>query len=99
MTLRSKAILAAFTGTQVLDGALTFAGVTMGLASEANPIIAGLAGHVGLVTALFVVKTVACLFGVALAATGRSMLLAFLTLFYWGVAILPWLLILRVVSF
>ena len=99
MTRQTKVMFAAFIGTQILDGVLTFAGVSLGLAGEANPLIAWIAAHVGLASALFLTKCAAGTFGAVLALNGRDLMLAFLTLFYWGLAIAPWLLILGFVRF
>jgi hypothetical protein len=76
---------------QCLDGIFTYLGVTIwGLSIEANPIISAAMGVVGLATGLAGAKLVAVAFGIVLHLRRVHMLVAFLTLVYVAVAILPW---------
>ena len=93
--LGHQLIFAAFLLTQVLDGILTYAGVSMfGIAAEGNPILAYFMSSYGEALALFGAKVVAALCGVALYMLAVDRLLAVLTLVYVGAAIIPWTLVL-----
>ncbi len=88
-------MLTAFLTAQVLDGLLTYFGVrSMGPAAEGNPLIAWLMGHVGEGPALAGTKLLAGSFGIALHLSSVHRIIAVLTVFYFGVAILPWVKIL-----
>jgi uncharacterized membrane protein len=80
---------------QAADGALTYVGVRhLGLAVEANPLIAWLITSFGEAGALAVAKLVAGGFGIALHLSSVHKVVAGLTLFYVFVAVLPWIAIL-----
>jgi hypothetical protein len=80
---------------QAADGALTFVGVRhLGLAVEANPLIAWLIASFGEAGALTGAKLVAGGFGIALHLSAVHKVVAGLTLFYVVVAVLPWIAIL-----
>jgi hypothetical protein len=96
MTRRVQIILAVFIATQVLDASLTYAGVTRGLASEANPLIAGLAQYIGLFTSLFAVKLLAVVGAFILAFLNRTRLLVLAVVLYWVAAVLPWMFVLGI---
>ena len=93
--LGHQLIFAAFLLTQILDGVLTYAGVSMfGIAAEGNPILAYFMSSYGEALALFGAKVIAALCGVALYMLAVDRLLAVLTLVYVGAAIIPWTLVL-----
>ena len=93
--LGHELIFAAFLLTQILDGVLTYVGVSIfGVAAEGNPILAWLMTSYGEVMALTGAKLVAALCGVALYMLAVDRLLAVLTLVYIGAALVPWTLVL-----
>ena len=93
--LGHQLVFAAFLLTQVLDGILTYMGVSIfGIAAEGNPILAWLMTSYGHEVALFGAKVVAAMCGVALYALAVDRLLAALTLVYIGAALVPWTLVL-----
>ena len=80
-----------FVIVQCLDGVFTYLGVSIwGPSIEANPIISAAMGVVGLATGLAGAKLVAVGFGIVLHLRRVHTLVAFLTLVYVAVAILPW---------
>ena len=88
-------VFAAFLLTQILDGILTYVGVSIfGVAAEGNPILAYLMSSYGEAIALAGAKLIAALCGVALYVLAVDRLLAALTLVYVGAAIIPWTLVL-----
>ena len=88
-------VFAAFLLTQILDGVLTYAGVSaFGVAAEGNPILAYLMTSYGELIALAGAKIVAACCGVALYILAVDRLLAILTLVYIGAALIPWTLVL-----
>jgi hypothetical protein len=93
--LGHQLVFAAFLLTQILDGILTYVGVSIfGIAAEGNPILAYLMTSYGEAFALAGAKLVAALCGVALYLLAVDRLLAALTLVYVGAAIIPWTLVL-----
>ena len=87
--------LVLFLLAQCLDGVLTYVGVvTFGIGVEANPLIATLMGYLGAATALLTAKTIAAGLGIALHVRGVHGAVAMLTVFYFVVAIVPWVAIL-----
>lgn len=93
--LGHQLVFAAFLIAQVLDGVLTYVGVSVfGVAAEGNPILAWLMTTYGEAFALAGAKIVAALCGVALYILAVDRLLAALTLVYVGAAIIPWTLVL-----
>ncbi|HEX6322165.1 MAG TPA: DUF5658 family protein [Vicinamibacterales bacterium] len=93
--LGHQLVFAAFLLTQILDGLLTYIGVSaFGIAAEGNPILAYLMSSYGEALALAGAKIVAALCGVALYALAVDRLLAGLTLVYIGAAVIPWTLVL-----
>lgn len=93
--LGHQLVFAAFILTQILDGILTYIGVSVfGLAAEGNPVLAWMMASYGEVIALAGAKIVAALCGVALYMLAVDRLLAALTLVYVGAAIVPWTLVL-----
>lgn len=93
--LGHQLVFAAFLLTQVLDGVLTYVGVSIfGIAAEGNPILAWLMTSYGEAIALTGAKVVAALCGIALYLLAVDRLLAILTLVYIGAALVPWTLVL-----
>lgn len=93
--LGHQLVFAAFLLTQILDGILTYMGVSIfGVAAEGNPILAWLMTSYGQEVALLGAKIVAALCGVALYALAVDRLLAALTLIYIGAALVPWTIVL-----
>lgn len=88
-------VFAAFLLTQVLDGVLTYTGVSaLGVGAEGNPLLAWLMTSYGEVIALAGAKIVAAACGVALYILAVDRLLAILTLVYIGAALIPWTIVL-----
>src|SRR2546421_12555172 len=84
-------VVVGFLLMQCLDGVFTYLGVSIwGPSIEANPIISAAMGVVGLATGLAGAKLVAVGFGIVLHLRRVHTLVAFLTLVYVAVAILPW---------
>src|SRR5262245_49401145 len=76
---------------QCLDGALTYVGISFwGPGIEGNPLIATAVRTIGLGAALASAKLVAAGFGMLLHLRRVHSLVAWLTAFYLGAAILPW---------
>ena len=93
--LGHQLVFAAFLLTQILDGILTYAGVSaFGITAEGNPILAYFMSSYGEAIALFGAKVIAALCGVALYMLAVDRLLAILTMIYVGAAIIPWTLVL-----
>lgn len=83
-----------FVIVQYLDGALTYLGVhTWGLSIEANPIVGSAVAFAGIGTGLAATKLLAIALGIALHLRRVHGIIAFLTVFYVAVAILPWTLL------
>lgn len=79
---------------QVLDGLLTYVGVSLyGPQLEGNPIVAWLMSTLGQGPGLAAAKVTASVFGIVLHLTAVHMAVAALALFYFVVAIVPWLFI------
>jgi hypothetical protein len=90
-------LLTAFVTLQIADGLLTLCGIErFGTAAEANPLIALGFTVVGPVGALVVAKVVAIGSALLLCHLSRYTLLASLTLGYFVVAVLPWVVALTV---
>lgn len=85
-------VLAVFILTQVLDGALTYWGVTkFGLAVESNAYLLGLMEAVGAGPALIGAKMLAVACGFILFSTTSFRVLAVATGWCLGFAVVPWL--------
>ncbi len=85
----------AFLSAQALDGALTYLGVSSyGPQVEANPLIVGLIGSLGLGGGLVLAKGVAMLLGILLHLIAVHRVVAALTGVYVTTAIGPWTLLL-----
>jgi hypothetical protein len=74
---------------QVLDGILTYIGVSQGT-PEGNPLIEFMIAHMGLLSAIVCAKVFASAIGIALYAFNGTRQLVFLNLLMWGAAVLPW---------
>lgn len=83
-------VVLAFLLVQGLDGVLTYVGVSVGKATEGNPLVAGLMGVFGLGVGLAGAKLVAGSLGIALHLFGTHRLVALLTALYLCAAIVPW---------
>jgi hypothetical protein len=76
---------------QTLDGIFTYLGVSLwGPSVEANPIIGSVMALAGPASGLAGAKLIAIGFGIALHLRRVHNLVAFLTVIYFAVAILPW---------
>ena len=85
-------VLALFIVTQVLDGALTYWGVTkFGLGVESNAYLLGLMQSIGPGLALVAAKTLAVACGVVLFSTTSFRVLAVATGWCLGFAVVPWI--------
>lgn len=88
-------IIVLFLLTQVLDGLLTYVGVsTFGITAEGNPLLAWLMSSVGEVEALAIAKLVASGCGIALYVLAVDRVIVVLTILYMAAAIVPWTLVL-----
>jgi hypothetical protein len=83
-------VVLAFLLVQALDGVLTYVGISLGHAGEANPMVAGMMAIFGLGPGLAGAKLFAGMLGIALHLQGVHRLVALLTFFYLGAAIVPW---------
>ncbi len=80
-----------FLCAQAGDGVLTYVGLAaFGPQAEGNPLLAALMSAVGAGPALAGVKLMAGSLGILLHLFGAHRLLAILTLFYLGAALVPW---------
>ena len=85
-------VLAVFILTQMLDGALTYWGVTkFGLAVESNAYLLELMQSIGPAQALIAAKTLAVVCGIILFSTTSFRVLAVATGWCLGFAVVPWL--------
>jgi hypothetical protein len=88
-------VVVAFLLAQAFDGVFTYVGVSLyGTTIEGNPLIGWMMESMGHGPALATAKGVAGAFGIALHLTSVHRLVAALALFYFAVAIVPWLAIL-----
>jgi uncharacterized membrane protein len=84
-----------FLVAQMLDGVLTYVGVSLyGLHMEGNPLMAWLMANLGQGPALATAKVAAGMFGIALHLSAVHKAVAILTVLYLTVAVLPWIAIL-----
>jgi len=87
-------VLAMFLTMQVLDGLLTFWGVSvLGVDVEANGLLVTSMGAMGAPRALLSAKLLGCLCGYILYRTEYYRVLAIASGLYLGLAIIPWLVI------
>lgn len=84
-----------FLVAQMLDGVLTYVGVSAyGLHMEGNPLIGWMMANMGHGPALATAKVTAGFFGIALHLSAVHKAVAILTVFYLAVAIVPWVAVL-----
>jgi hypothetical protein len=84
-------VLAIFVVTQVMDGMLTYWGVSrFGVHIEFNSWLATLMNAIGPAPALLAAKSLACLCGAVLFATTSFRVLAIATGWCLGFAVVPW---------
>jgi hypothetical protein len=89
---QAVSVLGLFLVAQVFDGVLTYRGVsTLGVAAEANLLLATAIEAIGAARALVSAKLLASACGYILFCGGFHRLLAVATGLYFGVAVLPWL--------
>jgi hypothetical protein len=89
-------VLALFLVAQAFDGVFTYVMVRAeGIAAEGNALLATWMTIVGPAPALLGAKTLAAACGILLYALGVHRALGWLTVFYAAVAIVPWLVVLR----
>jgi hypothetical protein len=90
-TVQAKVVLAVFILTQVMDGLLTYWGVSrFGVSVEFNSWLATLMVALGPAPALLAAKGLACLCGLVLFATTSFRVLAVTTGWCLGFAVIPW---------
>ena len=88
----AASVLGLFLAAQVFDGVLTYRGVSaLGVAAEANLLLAASIEAIGAARALLSAKLLASACGYILFCGGFHRLLAVATGLYFGVAVLPWL--------
>lgn len=84
-------VIVLFLLAQAADGVMTYVGVTtMGLAIEANPLLASLMASIGEGVGVTMAKIVAAGLGIALHLVGVHRIIAVLTAIYMLGAIVPW---------
>ena len=89
---QATAVFAIFLTVQILDGLLTYAGVTMlGIEAEGNALLATTIRAIGAPRALLAAKLLACVCGYILFRTQSYRALAVAAGLYIGVAIVPWI--------
>lgn len=90
--LQATTVFAVFLAVQVLDGLLTYAGITMlGVEAEGNALLVTSIRAIGAPRALLAAKLLACVCGYILFRTRSYRALAVAAGLYIGVAIVPWL--------
>ena len=84
-------VVLGFVLVQFLDGGLTYLGVTIwGPGVEANPLLSSAMAYAGLGAGLAAAKSVAIGLGIVLHLCRVHTMVALLTVFYVGAAIIPW---------
>ena len=82
----------AFLIAQACDGVFTYVGVaTYGMPVEANPLLAWLMAALGCAAGVAAAKVAAGAFGIALHLVSVHRIVAVLAVFYFAVAIVPWI--------
>ena len=85
-------VVIGFMLVQVLDGALTYLGISIwGPGIEGNPILSSAIAYAGTVPSLTAAKSIAIGFGMILHLYRVHTLVAVLTVFYIAAAIIPWM--------
>jgi hypothetical protein len=91
---QATSVFVVFLVAQVLDGLLTYWGVSLlGVGVEANALIATAIEAIGAERALLSAKLLACVCGYILYRTSYHRPLAIAAGLYLGVAVIPWLLV------
>jgi hypothetical protein len=83
-------VLLVFILAQVADGVLTYLGVSTGIASEGNPLVAWYIATFGIGVAVVGAKMVAIALGAALHMRAMHRTIGLLAILYLAVAVLPW---------
>jgi hypothetical protein len=83
-------VLTMFLCAQVIDGVFTYLGIASFGWTEGNPLIAWYIHHLGVGPSVTAAKVLAIGCAVVLHVLGFHKMLAFLTLVYLSIAILPW---------
>jgi hypothetical protein len=84
-------VIVLFLLAQAADGVMTYVGVaTMGLAIEANPLLATLMAYAGHGAGVTIAKAVAAGLGISLHLLGVHRIIAVLTVIYMLGAVVPW---------
>jgi len=84
-------VIVLFLLAQAADGVMTYVGVTtMGLAIEANPLLASLMASIGQGAGVTLAKVVAAGLGISLHLLGVHRIIAVLTAIYMLGAVVPW---------
>jgi hypothetical protein len=84
-------VIVLFLLAQAADGVMTYVGVTtMGLAIEANPLLASLMAIAGQGAGVTIAKLVAAGLGISLHLLGVHRIIAVLTVIYFLGAVVPW---------
>jgi len=92
-------VLAIFIAIQVLDGSLTYWGVTrFGIELEMNQLLAATMLEIGPAAALLGAKTLACACGFVLYANAYLRPLAAVAGLCLGLAVVPWLFLITVIA-
>ena len=84
------AVLLIFILAQAADGVLTYLGVTTGVATEGNPLVAWYITTFGIGAAMIGAKTMAIALGAALHMRAMHRTIGLLAILYLAVAVLPW---------
>ncbi|MBI4485500.1 MAG: hypothetical protein HY655_05765 [Acidobacteria bacterium] len=96
---QASTVFAIFLISQVFDGALTYWGVRrLGVAVEANTLLAAAMHAFGAAPALLCAKAIACVCGFFLHMTAWYRSLAVVTGACMGIGVFPWVLVLTTVS-
>src|SRR5262245_52995612 len=84
-------VVIGFMLVQVLDGGLTYLGIsTWGPGIEGNPLLSSAIAYAGTAASLAAAKSIAIAFGMVLHLYRVHTLVALLTVFYVAAAIIPW---------
>ena len=93
-SLFGDTVVVLFLIAQLLDGVFSYLGIGAFGVSEGNPLIAHYIHHVGLGASLTAAKILAVVCAMVLHLLGFHRVLAFLTVMYLSLAILPWTVVL-----
>jgi len=94
---RAQVLWLGFVAVQVLDGVLSYVGVSLhGPSIEANPLVAWYLAALGPAVGFTLTKLFAVMCGVVLYVTAHHRLVAILTLVYIAFAVVPWFALLSI---